>query len=208
MRIGFTGAHRTGKTTLARAVARCYQLPLLSLRVSGIVADHGFDMAVDNRLDTGVIMQAAQLTDMIEAIEANPAGFVSDRTPLDAAAYFMADATAGAGSEMSRETAVQYVERCMALTAKHFDVVILVPPAITFEPLDGKPPMNEAYQEHLHLLIRGMLFDDEIAIPTGQIMRTNTDRFDRIRSALDFVGRHAPALSLPTKAQRDQALAA
>ncbi|WP_375292162.1 AAA family ATPase [Sphingomonas melonis] len=208
MRIGFCGAHRTGKTTLARTIARIYQLPLLSSSASAVAARHSFDMAHHNRLDTGISMQVEQLETMIEGFEANPAGFVSDRTPLDAAAYLLADATASAGTPLSRETAVTYVEKAMALTAKHFDAVILVPPAITFEPMDGKPPMNEAYQEHHHMLVRGMLFDDEIAIATGQIKRTNIARLDRVSAVLDFCDPIARAKGIVVPWMADQPVAA
>lgn len=187
MRIGFCGAHRVGKSTLARQIATIYGLPLLSSSAGAVAKRHDFDMACHNRLDTGIAMQVEQLDEMIEGIEANPAGFVSDRTPLDAAAYLLADATASAGATISRETTIVYVEKAMALTQKHFDVVILIPPAITFEPLDGKPPFNVAYQEHHHMLVRGMLFDDEITIPSGFIKRTNTSRLDRVTAALEFI---------------------
>lgn len=202
MRIGFCGAHRTGKTTLARAVSRVYGLTLLTSSASAVAAKHDFDMAHHNRLDTGIPMQVEQLDTMIEAFRANPRGYVCDRTPLDAAAYLLADATASAGTPIARETAVRYVEKAMRLTAANFDLVILVPPAITFEPMDGKPPMNEAYQEHHHLLVRGMLCDDEVAIPTGQIARDNIDRANRIAAALDFCDPIARALGVQDEADR------
>lgn len=187
MRIGFAGAHRTGKTTLTKAVAEHYSVPILTNHASEVVTAHDFNMATDNRLDTGVKMQFEQLAVMTREIERQ--GFVTDRTPLDAAAYFMADATAGAGCDRSRETAVQYVEKAMVLTAKHFDLVILVPPAITFVPVDGKPPMNVAYQEHIHLLIQGMLFDDEIDIPKCQIKRTNFTHLGRASAVFTQINR-------------------
>jgi len=150
-------------------------------------------MAKDNRLTlNGLTMQVDQMLDMLGNLEANPAGFVSDRTPLDAAAYLLADATASAGNPHCYETVVRYVEKAMVNTARLFDVVILVPPAIEFEEAPGKPPLNVAYQEHLHMLIRGMLFDDEIEITKGQLLRTNIDRHDRIAACLDFVAARFP----------------
>jgi nicotinamide riboside kinase len=190
MRIGMAGAHRTGKTTLARALSRMFNLPMLSSQASRVAELHGFDMATDNRLDTGIAMQNQQLTAMVTQFLGESGGYICDRTPIDAAAYLLADATAPAGDELSRETTVQYVEKAMALTQKHFDLVILVPPAITFEAAEGKPPFNTAYQEHLHMLVRGMLFDDEIGIRVGQIQRANTDRFDRVKAAADFIAAH------------------
>lgn len=196
MRIGFSGAHRTGKSTLARAVAKQLHLPFLTSAASRVAADYGFDMGRDNRLTTnGMAMQECQLRAMLEQIAAAGASYVCDRTPIDAAAYLLGDATAFAGDEAYRERAVEYVERAIALTAKHFDVVILLPPAITFEPMDGKPPFNVAYQEHHHMLCRGMLFDEALGHMQdriGTILRENTDRDGRLNAALDFVDLHFP----------------
>lgn len=217
MRIGFTGAHRTGKTTLARVVSRIYQLPMLTNRVSQVVADYGFDMATDNRLETGVRMQAEQLAVMLDHIEATRfatplerqvergVSYVSDRTPLDAAAYFMADATASSGTELARETCVAYVEKCLALTAKHFDVVILVPPGIDVQPTAGKPPVNPAYQEHIHFLVQGFLFDDQVEIRKGQVRRENVDRYNRFAAVLDYLDPIARELGVAVPAERDVA---
>jgi nicotinamide riboside kinase len=195
MRIGFCGAHRTGKSTLARVVAKTFKIPFLTSVASKVAADFGFNMATDNRLTIdGIDMQAEQMRAMLEQIEAAGPKFVADRTPIDAAAYLLADATASAGSHGTREYAVQYVEKAMRNTAKNFDLVILVPPAITFEAVDGKPPMNEAYQEHHHLLVRGMLTDTEIGINSYSIERDNIDRDNRIAAVLDLIGKSYPTL--------------
>lgn len=189
MRIGFAGAHRTGKTTLAKAIAKIYGLPLVTSSGSEVVARHNFDMANDNRLASGMDMQTEQLAAMIANFR-DGAIYVSDRTPIDAAAYLLADASAAAGNEVTRDETVRYVESAMRLTARYFDVVILVPPAISFDEQPGKPPLNRAYQEHVHMLVRGMLYDCESGIAQsniGQIERTNIDRFDRVRAVCNFV---------------------
>lgn len=193
MRIGFTGAHRTGKSTLARAVGKTFKIPFLTSAASRVAADYGFNMATDNRLTTGgMAMQESQLRTMIEQLEAAGDSYVCDRTPVDAAAYLLADATASAGNPEYQERVVEYVENAMRLTAKYFDLVILVPPAITFEPMDGKPPMNVAYQEHHHMLVRGMLTDPEIDINSYSIERDNIDRDNRIAAVLDVLGMNFP----------------
>lgn len=190
MRIGFAGAHRTGKTALARIIARCHQAPLVDSPMGKVANDYQFNMATDNRLTSnGMVMQREQQAELVRRIEAAGPRFVADRTPIDTAAYLMADATAPAGADTDYpERVVEYVERAMRLTAELFDVVILVPPAITFELLDGKPPINPAYQEHIHQLIRGFLYDDEFVGPrVCQIKRTNIVLADRANAVLNFV---------------------
>ncbi|MGE8141800.1 hypothetical protein ACQKOE_07480 [Novosphingobium sp. NPDC080210] len=197
MRIGFCGAHRSGKTTLAKIVAEEYGLNFVDSPASKIVKDFEFDMARDNRLDfhngslgdsnnTGVSMQWAIYLSLINAIDNNTWGgksFVSDRTPLDVAAYMLADATAYAGEEWSQGEAMRMVQRAILDTERMFDMVLLVPPGIQFMVEDGKPPLNEAYQEHHHMLCRGMLFDEDLDLFWDEIRRTTHTIEDR----MDFV---------------------
>lgn len=183
MRIGFCGAHRTGKSTLARLIADERGLPLLPNPNTAVA--HGYDMKNGNRLDdqAGFELQLAILKGFDERLTG--ASFVSDRTPLDAAAYLLADATANAGDGLIQEMALQYIDQAIKLTDDRFDVVILVPPAIAVEQVDGKPPVNAAYQEHLHYLIRG--FMSELNTPHGEIERDNLDLEDRVNAVERYI---------------------
>lgn len=190
MRIGLCGAHRTGKTTLARLVSQEYGMPFVESPASRIVGDYGFDMGRDNRLafgntmarEYGLNMQQKIYDTVVENLDAQ-GSFVADRTPIDVAAYMLADATAGAGCQWTREATVQMVERAIRDTALLFDIVILVPPAIEFVAEEGKPPFNVAYQEHHHFLCRGILFDEDLDLYWDEIKR---DTFS-IEARMDFI---------------------
>lgn len=157
MRIGFVGAHRTGKTTLAKAIAEELDLQPILSGTSAIVAEHGFNMGADNRFfhERGYAMQEA----IVQALYDGQVGdrFVADRTPIDAAAYLLADAIAPAGGRS--EEAISYVETATRETFKRFDLLVLVPPAIQFEARPDKPPLNATYQLHHHMLCRAMLLE-------------------------------------------------
>lgn len=189
MRIGLAGAHGVGKSTIAKSLADIYGLTFITSAGAKTIKKFNFDMEHDNRLETGMKMQAEQLSAMIDELQGK-ISYVSDRTPIDAAAYLLADATAPAGSIFTQMDTVMYVEQAMELTAEHFDLVILVPPAIDFVEREGRAPQNEAYREHLHMLCRGMLFDDEVSIPTGQLLRTNIDHGHRVQACVDFIDRY------------------
>jgi hypothetical protein len=190
MRIGFCGSHRTGKTTLAKLLAaEIGATPVLS-GTSAIVAKYGFDMGYNNRVcyGIGLPMQQEILDALIE--NAGNAGrhFVADRTPLDAAAYLLADATADRGDQATWEEAMRQIKQAIIATEGQYDAVIFVPPAIKFEPMDGKPPMNGLYQRHHSQICRGLVAD--INIPTMSIEPHNTTiegRMEDIRRFLDIL---------------------
>jgi nicotinamide riboside kinase len=167
MRIGFCGAHRTGKTTLAIAVAEKLKLDTTLSGTSAIVKQFGFNMALDNRLEVsnGLAMQQAILDALLEGQVGD--NFVADRTPIDCAAYLLADATASVGNAELHEEVMTYVESATRETFKRFDLLVLVPPALPFEAIDGKPPYNLAYQMHHHLLCRSLLLEREEWLATA-----------------------------------------
>lgn len=169
MRLGFCGSHRSGKSTLAKLTSKEYNIPFIPSPASAIAASHGFNMASDNRLDTGMQMQWEIFDSVCAALET--CSYVTDRTPIDVAAYLLADATAGAGTLTSQEDAVLMVEKAIRETQRLFDVIILVPPVVNFVVEDGKPPMNPAYQEHHHFLCRGILFDEDLSVYWDEIKR-------------------------------------
>jgi len=64
----------------------------------------------------------------------------------------------------------------------------VVPPGIAVEPTKGKPPVNGAYQEHVHMLCGGMLVDDQVDLYWDAIPRDCLeveDRMDAVRGILE-----------------------
>lgn len=165
MRIGFCGAHRTGKSTLAEAVADKLGLELLPNPNTAVA--RGVDMATVNRIEDreGFDLQRAIMRGMLERLVGD--NHVADRTPIDAAAYLFADATAGVGLDWQHEEALQYMDQAVRETFQRFDLIVLVPPAIAVEPHPEKPPVNAAYQAHIHMLCRSMLLEREEWLATA-----------------------------------------
>jgi nicotinamide riboside kinase len=167
MRIGFVGAHRSGKTTLAKAVAEKLDLDTVLSGTSAIVAKHGFNMATDNRFlhPNGIAMQQ----EIVGALYETQVGdnFVADRTPIDAASYLLADAIAPVSTPQQQEECMIYCEHAVRETFKRFDLLVLIPPALPFEKSDDKPPPNAAYQFHHHMLCRSMLLERDEWLTTA-----------------------------------------
>lgn len=182
MRLGFTGAHRSGKTTLANFAASEYGLTKIDSPAGKIVQGFGFDMGWDNRLAfnrfegngsvvTGIDMQWEIYNSLLDSLSEAKDNYVSDRTPIDVAAYLMADATGYVGDEWAREQTVLMAEQAIRDTERLFDVVILTPPLLYYLEEVGKPANNPAYQEHHHFLCRGILFDDDLDLFWDEIRR-------------------------------------
>lgn len=187
MRIGLCGAHRTGKSTLAKLFSEVNDVPMIASSVSAIALRYDFHMDNDRRdVPSFREMQDTILTTLENSFRGQ-SDFISDRTPLDAAAYLLADMQANTGSPVFQEGVLRYIDRAVALTNELFDAVILLPPAIAFEPMDGKPGGNLAYQEHHHLLVRGLV--GELTIPSGELERDNLKLDDRLDAVIEFLDR-------------------
>lgn len=193
MRLGFCGAHRTGKSTLMNIIAERHGIDRAASSMFPAAKSMGLDMSKPHGFDVRIRYQTAVLDAMENVYGAHPA-FVSDRTPLDAAAYLLADVQTTTGDAELQEQANQYVDRALRLTDRLFDVVILVPPGIDVEPVDGKPPVNPAYQEHIHFLVRGIM--SELTIPHGTIERDNLDLEDRVLAVQAFASVQLRKLSI------------
>ena len=111
--------------------------------------------------------------------------FITDRTPLDVAAYTMADAVQHMTPDQARELN-DIILDCFEITNAVFGSVIFLQPGIPFVNVAGSPPENIAYQEHIHTLALGLAQDDRSNIPLWSMPRTVTKIEDRIE-ALDAV---------------------
>jgi predicted ATPase len=185
LRIGLCGAHRTGKSTLAAALAERLGIVQVPSPVSRIARSYGFDMDKDRRDDPRFFAMQQEILRELTMSVMQPSQFVSDRTPLDAAAYLLADVQANTGDDAWREEVLIYADRARMVTDKFYDFVFLVPPGIDFDPMDGKPGANLAYQEHHHLICRGLM--DDLVTPHAALQRENLRLEDRVDAIVDYV---------------------
>lgn len=186
MRIGLCGAHRTGKSTLAAMAAKRLNIKHIASPVSEIAKSYNFNMDEDRRdAPHFFTMQKHILVAIAESVK-DEASFVSDRTPLDAAAYLFADVQANTGDADWQEQVLNYQAKAIAATHNLFDAVLLVPPAIPFDPMDGKPGGNLAYQEHHHLICAGLV--GELSIPCAQLPRELVSLQERVNAVVEMAG--------------------
>ncbi|MFW6855292.1 AAA family ATPase [Burkholderia gladioli] len=190
--IGITGAHRTGKTTLAKAYADAAGIPYVDASVSTICKEIGFNPMQRNPF---AVRLRAQLTilERVDAIYAAHAGeqAITDRTPLDFIAYTMADVAGQSVPDgLQRDFAV-YVQRCIDVTNRRFSAICLVQPGIdVVEPEAGKivAPLNQAYIEHLNILLMGLMADDRLHPVHAWLPRQKTSLVERV-AALGYLAK-------------------
>lgn len=102
-----------------------------------------------------------KILDAAEKIwDAEQSRFITDRTPLDMAAYTLADVQ---GCTAVNITEVEeYLNRCFEVTNKFFGILVLIQPGIPLVHEKGKAALNEGYLEHLNYLILGLCNDNRV----------------------------------------------
>ncbi|MEW6226510.1 MAG: ATP-binding protein [Bacillota bacterium] len=124
MRIAITGAHGTGKTTLARALSEKLGLPLISEQAR-LVAGEMEIKTCEELLRNPKLAREFQervLEKQINAQLAHPQGFISDRCTLDCIAYwnlYLGDGDAG-----------RYFFKARLHAFRKLDLVVYVPPLV------------------------------------------------------------------------------
>lgn len=184
MLIGLTGAQRTGKTTMARDFAEASKYRFLETPTSAVMEAHGFDPRLDYPLRDRLHIQGIILEALTKVFaDAHPGNCITDRTPLDAAAYMLADISREAIKSPSLEDDVlSYLRRCIDATNRYFGVLVVVQPGIPLKNEPGKALASPAFIEHFTAIVRGLCVDERLKVPHYYIPRHVTDREARVRA--------------------------
>lgn len=161
--LGLCGAHRTGKTTLAKAYALKAGATFLETSVSAINRELGFDLTKEHSFAERLDHQEKILA-RIDTIYGAHVGedIITDRTPLDMIAYTLAEAHGDRVAEEDQERLARYVQNCIDVTNRRFGVLMLVQPGIPIVAEEGKASANRAYIEHLNSIILGLTVDERV----------------------------------------------
>lgn len=160
MLIGLAGASGTGKTTLARTVAERAGARFVPTDVSEMARRAGFNPLAPMTIGERIDLQRA-LVDQFEALVAAQSPklcIIMDRTPLDVAAYMLAEVTMQswreAGMERWQEVR-EIVARCQRI-ASRFDAIVMLSELPVYDDAPKRPRYNPAYQVHIEALIAGL----------------------------------------------------
>jgi hypothetical protein len=206
--IGLCGAHRTGKTTLAKAYALKSGSTFLETSVSAINRELGFDLSKEHTFAERLAHQE-QILERIDRIYGQHAGedVITDRTPLDMIAYPMAEAINSRVADEDQERFARYVQKCIDVTNRRFGILMVVQPGIALKDAEGKAAANAAYIEHLNSIILGLTVDERVKPLHFYIPRHMRDLAERIE-AVEYAARRGLARAMAVREQHaDQGLA-
>lgn len=205
MSIGLCGSHRSGKSTLARAYAEKRGIQFVETSVSAIWRSLGYDPAKEYDFATRLMVQE-EILKRVDAIYAKYAGldFITDRTPLDMAAYTLGDAIGDRVPADCQVRLANYVNACFDVTNRRFGMVLLIQPGIPLVDAPGKAAMNVGYIEHLNSLILGLTVDERLTsfhyyMPRGIVK--HEDRLSALESSVDRAKGRVIADLIDAKAQ-------
>jgi hypothetical protein len=192
MNIGLCGSHRTGKTTLAEAISQQTGMPFVKTSTSEVFNKHGLDPSKPMDFQKRLWIQHKILDTAQHLWLAEQKQFITDRTPLDMAAYTLADIQGA--TEVDFPELEGYLARCFEVTNYFFKVLVLIQPGIPLMHEEGKAALNKSYLEHLNYLILGLCNDARINSTLVFLHRdviTLEDRIGVIQHELDRI-EHSP----------------
>jgi len=183
MTIGLCGSHRTGKTTLAEEISQRAGIPFVRTSTSEVFGEHGLDPSEPMEIGRRLWIQHKILDAAEKAWNSSHRQFITDRTPLDMAAYTLADIQGS--TEIDFAELEGYLDRCIRVTNEFFKLLVLVQPGIPLVYETGKAALNEGYLEHLNFLILGLCNDDRIKSAFLYLHRDVTDKEARVKKVME-----------------------
>ncbi|MBE0438086.1 MAG: AAA family ATPase [Methylomicrobium sp.] len=154
--IGLAGAHRVGKTTLAKAFADSFDIAYIPSVTSDIIRSHGIDAADDCDFWLRMKIQWEILAVHEAAYQEAKGMFIADRTPLDFIAYALADVTRDNIAPEQSVELMNYKSACVHTINRYFNVLTVIQPGVKFVDEPGKPKHIEAYVNHINAIICGL----------------------------------------------------
>ena len=182
MKIGLCGSHRTGKTTLAKAISKQLKIPFIQTSTSEVFKQHGLHPAqpLDFKKRLWIQHRVLEAATRIWPIESGH--FITDRTPIDFIAYTLADIQ-GATQVDFVELEI-YLTHCFEVTNQFFTQIVVLQPAIELIYEEGKAALNRAYIEHLNLIIQGLCSDERLNCPSQTLKRHIINLQERVQQII------------------------
>lgn len=172
-RIGLSGTHSTGKTTLAATLKEILPQYFLDINVTRWVRGLGFpvnDSCNDASQEINILKRIAHLNSF--------PNIIADRTIIDNLAYSIASHELG---NLSKES-LNYQKALVRRNIMMYDYFIYIPPEIPLE-LDGVRDSDENYRLHIDNIIKKQME----GVPFYTVSGTTEERVKKIMEIMSEI---------------------
>ena len=180
MLVGLVGAQRTGKTTLAKACSKEYNIEFAETSTSAVFKNLGYSPKIDYDFKTRMVIQNHILDSAEEVYHGIKKEAIADRTPLDMLAYTLADIRRENLSEADNIAFKEYKDRCFNVTNDLFSSVILIQSGIPIKDEADKAPTGIGYMYHIETIMKSLLVDEALFIDSLIVKSTVLNLKDRV----------------------------
>ncbi len=155
---GIAGAHRSGKTTLARAVALTRGIEYLDANVSKVITDLGYSPKQELPFEERLKVQNAILESLrFKYAMMGDKDFITDRTPFDVLGYTFSEVSRTTLTPELTKAFAAHVALAIRITMDHLHGVMLIRPILNAPESDTSAQACPVYMQHVYVCIREMV---------------------------------------------------
>lgn len=181
MIVGLTGSHRVGKTTLGNEfVKHNPNFTFAATSVSAMMKHHGFNPQLNYHFYDRLQIQNIILDELDAFYGRFTKDTIFDRTPLDAAAYLLADIQREGLTPEEHEAATKYLDRAFDITNRRFTLLLFIPSVLPLVDDPAKAPATKGYVEHIQAVIGGLRADQRMKVKYASLSRSCIDIESRV----------------------------
>lgn len=155
MSFGFAGPSSSGKSTLAKEVAKLSGLPYFAFPTTDLMAEIGVNGVDDLSMLDRVCVQSHLLSRYWDLTQAHARPFITDRTPIDIIAYMLAEVQMHGTPPELIDKIDTLVTTALNATDCTFMALFTVRALPVYEVDPKRPPSNIAYHRHIEMLVDG-----------------------------------------------------
>lgn len=154
---GIAGAHRSGKTTLARAVSVTRGIEYLDANVSKVITDLGYSPKQELPFEERLKVQNAILESLrFKYAMMGEKDFITDRTPFDVLGYTFAEVTRTTLTPELTKAFAEHVALAVRVSVDHLSGVMLIRPILNAPEAETSAQACPIYMQHVYVCIREM----------------------------------------------------
>lgn len=153
---GLAGAHRSGKTTTARAIADKMGIEFLETKVVDVFKDFGVDPKDEVPFALRLDIQDAILESLRIQYRLRTKPFVADRTPFDVLGYTQAEIGRTTVTSDLRDRVDAHWLNALMITKESLHSILLLPPLPNQIDAPGKAPACPLYMDHVYTLVKSL----------------------------------------------------